>query len=103
MAALYDESSRFTYTIAMRILQDEADTSEVVVDVYKQVWEKAAQFGEQRGSAAAWIVVLARSRAMDRRRTRTAQVQTAARVEEGEQMHLGAFHRDLELAIRKNV
>ena len=82
LAALYDESSQLTYTIAKRILQDEADGSEVVLDVYKQVWDAAARFDERRGSAAAWIVVLARSRAMDRRRSRAARMRTAVKVEE---------------------
>ena len=82
LAALYDESSQLAYTVALRILQDEADASEVVLDVYKQVWDAAARFDEQRGSAAAWIVLLARSRAMDRRRSRTARMRTAVKVEE---------------------
>ena len=80
LAALYDESSALAYTVALRVLQDEADASEVVVDVYKQIWDAAARFDEQRGSAAAWIILLARSRAMDRRRFRSAQVRSAARV-----------------------
>jgi RNA polymerase sigma-70 factor (ECF subfamily) len=82
LAALYDESSQLAYTIAKRILQDDADASEVVLDVYKQVWEAAARFDEQRGSAVAWIVVLARSRAMDRRRSRMARMRTPATAEE---------------------
>src|ERR1035438_437825 len=82
LAALYDESSQLAYTIALRILQDEADASEVVLDVYRQVWDAAARFDEQRGSAAAWIVILARSRAMDRRRSRTARMRAAAKIEE---------------------
>lgn len=82
LAALYDESSQLAYTIALRILQDEADAAEVVLDVYKQVWDTAARFDEQRGTAAAWIVILARSRAMDRRRFRTARIRTATHVEE---------------------
>ena len=82
LAALYDESSQLAYSIAMRILQDEADACEVVMDVYKQVWEGATKFDEQRGSAAAWIVILARSRAMDRRRFRMARSRSALKVEE---------------------
>lgn len=81
LEALYTASSHLVYTIAMRVLLDEADASEVVVDVYRQVWDGAARFDEQRGSAAAWIVILARSRAMDRRRSRTARMRTAASVE----------------------
>jgi RNA polymerase sigma-70 factor (ECF subfamily) len=82
LAVLYDESSQLVYTIALRILQDEADASEVVLDVYKQVWDAAARFDEQRGSAAAWIVILARSRAMDRRRSRSSRMRSAATLEE---------------------
>jgi RNA polymerase sigma-70 factor, ECF subfamily len=82
LEALYDESSQLTYTIAQRILQDEADASEVVLDVYKQIWDSAARFDQQRGSAAAWIVILARSRAMDRRRSRNARTRTPAQMEE---------------------
>lgn len=82
LAALYDESSPFAFAVALRILQDEADAAEVVVDVYRQIWEGAARFDEQRGSAAAWIIILARSRAMDRRRFRTVRTRTTVKVEE---------------------
>lgn len=82
LAALYDESSSLVFTIAMRVLQDEADASEVVVDVYRQVWEAAIRFDERRGSAEAWLVVLARSRAIDRRRSRCAR--TRAETQAGE-------------------
>jgi len=74
LATLYDQSSQLVYTIALRILGNEADSSEVVVDVYRQVWQAALQFDESRGSAAAWLAILARSRAMDRRRSRTARL-----------------------------
>jgi len=66
----------------MRILQDEADASEVVLDVYKQVWEAAGSFDENRGSAAAWIVMLARSRATDRRRSRAVRLRATVQVEQ---------------------
>ncbi len=82
LAALYDESSNLAYSIALRILADEADASEVMLDVFRQVWDGAAKFDERRGSAAAWIVVLARSRAIDRRRSRTAKNPAADKIEE---------------------
>jgi RNA polymerase sigma-70 factor (ECF subfamily) len=74
LAALYDQSSQLVYTIALRILRDEADSAEVVVDVYRQVWQAAVRFDERRGTAGAWLVILARSRAMDRRRSRIARM-----------------------------
>jgi RNA polymerase sigma-70 factor (ECF subfamily) len=82
LTSLYDESSQLVYSVALRILQDEADASEVVVDVYRQVWDTAERFDESRGSAAAWIVMLARSRATDRRRSRTARMRVSVQVEQ---------------------
>src|SRR5215471_10900981 len=82
LAALYDESSQLTFSIAMRVFQDEADASEVVLDVYKEVWYGAARFDEQRGSAAAWLVILARSRAIDRRRFRRVRSRTSAKIDQ---------------------
>jgi RNA polymerase sigma-70 factor (ECF subfamily) len=86
LAALYDESSPLAYAVAMRIPQDEADASEVVLDVYKQVWEAAGRFDEGRGSAAAWIVMLARSRATDRRRSRAVRMRATVQVEQLEEL-----------------
>jgi hypothetical protein len=44
LAALYDdESSQLVYTIASTFFQDEADACEVVIDVYKQVWDGASR------------------------------------------------------------
>jgi len=82
LAALYDESSSLVYSIALRVLQNPDDAAEVVVDVYRQIWESAGRFDEGRGSAAAWIVTLARSRAMDRRRAQTTRMRVEVHVGE---------------------
>jgi RNA polymerase sigma-70 factor, ECF subfamily len=70
MAALYDESSRLVHSVAMRVLGDQADADEVTLDVYTQVWKTAATYEASRGSVTAWLVMLARSRALDRARSR---------------------------------
>ncbi|HUS07180.1 MAG TPA: sigma-70 family RNA polymerase sigma factor [Bryobacteraceae bacterium] len=70
LSSLYEESCHLVYGIALRVLGDTADAEEVTGDVYSQVWRKAATFQDSRGSATAWLVMLARSRAIDRVRTR---------------------------------
>jgi DNA-directed RNA polymerase specialized sigma subunit, sigma24 homolog len=70
LASLFDESSHLVYAIALRVLGNPADAEEVTTDVYSQVWRSAAGFREDRGSASAWLVMLARSRAIDRVRSR---------------------------------
>ena len=70
LGALYDDSSRHVYGIALSILRDPADAEEVTLDVYSQVWRSAAVYSAQRGSVVAWLLTLARSRAIDRLRAR---------------------------------
>ena len=74
LASLYDESSRYVYGLALRILRDAADAEEVTVDVFSQVWRSAASFTAQRGSVMSWLVTLTRSRSIDRLRTQTAKL-----------------------------
>ena len=69
-ATLYDETSNLVYSVALRILGNEADAEEVALDVYAQVWRTAAKFTNERGSVNAWLIMLARSRAIDRFRSR---------------------------------
>ena len=79
LAKLYDSSSRLTYSIALRILGNQADAEEVTADVYSQVWRSAKDYSPLRGSPSTWLVMLARSRALDRLRSRATRdrVETA--------------------------
>ena len=74
LAALYDESSRYVYGLALRILRDTADAEEITIDVYAQVWRSAGAFAAQRGSVMSWLVTLTRSRSIDRLRTQSAKL-----------------------------
>jgi RNA polymerase sigma-70 factor, ECF subfamily len=80
----YDRFSTIVYSIARHILDDDADAEDVTAEVFLQIWQSASRFDATRANAAAWVAVIARSRALDRvrarkRRTRLAQsiVQTA--------------------------
>ena len=70
LGTLYDESSQHVYGVALSVLRDTADAEEVTLDVYSQVWRSAAVYSSQRGSVVAWLLTLARSRAIDRLRSR---------------------------------
>jgi RNA polymerase sigma-70 factor (ECF subfamily) len=66
LAALYDETSSMVHGLALRILRDESAAEDVTVDVYMQVFRQASSYDAQRGSPLAWLLTLARSRAIDR-------------------------------------
>jgi len=70
LSALYDESSSLVYSVVVRMLGHREDAEEVTLDVYTQVWRTAAGYDPSRGTVAAWLVTQARSRAIDRMRTR---------------------------------
>jgi RNA polymerase sigma-70 factor (ECF subfamily) len=67
-STLYDRSSPRVYGLALRILGDQAAAEEVTLDVFLQVWQKASGFDPSRGSAVAWLLTIARGRAIDRLR-----------------------------------
>jgi RNA polymerase sigma-70 factor (ECF subfamily) len=69
-ASLFDSYSSRLFGFLLRMLKIEAEAEEVLQEVFMQVWQRAADFDEARGRAFTWIVTIARSRALDRLRTR---------------------------------
>jgi RNA polymerase sigma-70 factor (ECF subfamily) len=69
-AALYDATSARVYGLAQRIVRCEVDAEEVVGDVFLQAWRQADRYDPTRGTPLAWLLALARSRALDRLRRR---------------------------------
>ncbi|MDX2033051.1 MAG: sigma-70 family RNA polymerase sigma factor [Blastocatellia bacterium] len=68
-ARFYDLTSRATFAVVLRILGDYGLAEEVTHDVYLQVWNQAAAYSAERGTPFAWLMMIARSRAIDRIRS----------------------------------
>jgi len=71
MAELYDQTNKMVYGLALRILADPAAAEDVMVEVYAQIWRQSATYDASRGSPSAWLLTVARSRALDARRARS--------------------------------
>lgn len=79
LADLYRAAVGKVYGLALRIVRDTACAEEVAEDTFWQVWRQAPRFDPQRGSALAWVLTIARSRALDALRARTrAQADTVS-------------------------
>jgi len=66
LTAVYDATNRLVFGLILRIVTDRATAEEVLLDVYTQVWRQAASYDTGRGVPLAWIMTIARSRAIDR-------------------------------------
>ena len=69
LAHLYDETSSIVFSLALRVLGNQADAEEVVLDVYQQLWSGRHTFDPDRGTVWGWLTTMTRSRAIDRLRS----------------------------------
>jgi RNA polymerase sigma-70 factor (ECF subfamily) len=66
---LYDRFSTLVFTLAMRMLKVRSDAEDLLQEVFVQVWRQAENYSAERGSPEAWIINIARSRAIDKIRS----------------------------------
>lgn len=67
---LYDAQGPRLFGLALRLIRERSLAADVVHDAFCQVWQRAASFDPQRGSAEAWLTGLVRYRAIDLLRKR---------------------------------
>jgi RNA polymerase sigma-70 factor (ECF subfamily) len=77
--AIYDRAAGQVLGTVRRILRDPAQSEEVMQEVLLEVWRTAARFDPEAGSAAAWIMMLAHRRAVDRVRSEHSAAQRELR------------------------
>jgi RNA polymerase sigma-70 factor (ECF subfamily) len=69
---LYDATVGKLYALASAILRSAEDTEEIVCETYAYAWANASRFDATRANALGWLLMLCRSRALDRLRQRRA-------------------------------
>jgi RNA polymerase sigma factor (sigma-70 family) len=69
---LYAATVGKLYALALAILRSAEDAEEIVCETYAYAWANAARFDAARANALGWLLMLCRSRALDRLRQRRA-------------------------------
>jgi RNA polymerase sigma-70 factor (ECF subfamily) len=80
LAVLYDRFSPLLVALTRRILGNTSDAEEVVQETFLQVWSQAGRYDPRRSSVPTWLVLLARSRAIDLLRSRGVRERAVATV-----------------------
>ncbi len=72
-SVLYDQTVQRVHALVRRFVKDDATAQEVTEDVFFMAWSQAQRFDATRGSALAWLLTIARSKALDAWRQQAAR------------------------------
>jgi RNA polymerase sigma-70 factor (ECF subfamily) len=65
LEAFYERYSRIVFTMILRIVRVRQDAEDVLSDVFWQAWQQASRYDTSRGKPIAWLLTIARTRAID--------------------------------------
>ncbi len=69
LSRLFERHGPLLLGVCRRVLNDADEADDVLVDVFYEVWARADRFDAARGNPLTYLVTLARSRSIDRRRS----------------------------------
>jgi len=68
LGAFYDRWRDQVYGLVLHVVREPADAEDVMEEVFWQAWRQAERFDASRAGVGTWLLTIARSRALDRRR-----------------------------------
>ncbi|MEM7553965.1 MAG: sigma-70 family RNA polymerase sigma factor [Cyanobacteria bacterium P01_A01_bin.84] len=76
LSTLYDRYARPIYSLVLKMLNSVEESEEIVLDVFSQVWRTAQNYNIERGRVDTWLFMMARSRSLDRMRSKQRKANT---------------------------
>lgn len=87
----YEKYISFVYQIAFSIVHNHAEAEDICHDVFLEVYQKARQYSEEKGSIKAWLAVKTKSRSLDRlRKNKPLLIHRLENLSESKNMEPGA-------------
>jgi RNA polymerase sigma factor (sigma-70 family) len=74
LGQLYDHTVQRVHALVRRFVHEDSAAQEVTEDVFYQAWLQSPRFDSARGTVMAWLLTMARSRALDAWRKHSAQL-----------------------------
>jgi RNA polymerase sigma-70 factor (ECF subfamily) len=73
LAALYDRHAPLLLGLLLRMLGERGEAEEVLQEVFLQAWREASRYRPELAPPRGWLLLLARSRALDRLKSEAAR------------------------------
>ena len=80
LSQLWSRYAGLLYTQALGVLHNPAEAEDIVVEVFSEVWRRAAGYHPERARPVAWLVTLVRRRSIDRLRERRSYEKAGVRL-----------------------
>jgi len=68
--SFYEKYAQIIFNVCVRILRDESEAEDIMQEIFVQIWREAERFDSSRASVKTWLFTIARSRSLDRYRSR---------------------------------
>jgi RNA polymerase sigma-70 factor, ECF subfamily len=78
---LYDRYSKLVYSTAAQVLNSIEEAEEVTQETFLRLWQRSEIYQPNRGSLSGFLFTMARSRSLDRLRSRQARQQKIQRIQ----------------------
>lgn len=79
LGALFELHANRVLAVALKLLRDRTEAEDVLQETFLEAWRTATRYDAARGDVASWLVTIARSRSVDRLRSRSAALRAAER------------------------